>query len=166
MKRIRWFAAALALASLPALAPAQDDPKALFNARYAELTQAMQAKDVAAVAKVVTADYLMTDIRGDTHDAAGLVTLFERLSGGSAGGTQRKSEVLSTTFTGASAAVQNKVETHSTRVGPDGAPHQMALIVVSDDSWTLIDGTWRMKSSVQKDLTIMRDGEEFLHQAN
>ncbi len=166
MKRLHVFAAGLVLTSLSAMAPAQEDLKALFNARYSELTQAMQAKDAAAVARVVAPDYQMTDIRGDTHDAAGLVTLFERLGGGAAGGAQRKSEVLSAAITGTSAAVQNKVDTQSTRTGPDGQPHQMGLIVISDDSWVLIDGAWRLKSSVQKDLTVMRDGEEFLHQAN
>ncbi len=165
MRFTHWLAGGFAVAAIASAAPAQDDAKALFAARYAELRAAMQAKDAAAIGKVVTADYAMTDIRGEDHDVAALITLAERMQSGAADRTT-SSEVLSATISGSSAAVVQKVDTRMTRVGPDGAPHKVAMIVLSDDAWVLIDGAWRLKSSVQKDLTVLRDGEEFFHQAN
>lgn len=167
MRKLNWLAAGLAAITLTSGALAQDDPKALFGARYAELRTAMQARDTAAIAKVITPDYTMTDIRGGSHDAAGLLALVGRMQ--AAGGTgERKieGEVVSATITGSTATVKEKSDTKATRTGPDGKPQTMELILVSDDTWALVDGVWRLKTSVQKDLTVMRDGEEFFHQAN
>ena len=47
-----------------------------------------------------------------------------------------------------------------------GTPHQMELIVQSDDLWVRSDGVWRLKTSVQNDLTVRRDGEDLFHQGN
>lgn len=165
MRINNWLAAGLVAAAFTTAAAAQDDPKILFGARYAELRTAMQASDVAGMAKVITPDYAMTDIRGESHDAAGLTALAQRMQGGAAD-RKTDAEVVSATVTGPSAAVRQKVSTSMTRNGPDGQPHKMQMIVVSDDSWVQVDGVWRLKASVQKDLTVMRDGEEFFHQAN
>lgn len=165
MRFTHWLAAGFAVAAIASAAPAQDDPKALFAARYAELRAAMQAKDAAAIARIVAPDYAMTDIRGETHDAASLTKLADRMQGGAPDRTT-EAEVLAAAVTGPTAQVRQKVNTRMTRVGPDGAPHKMEMIVLTDDTWVQIDGAWRLRTSIQKDLTVLRDGEEFFHQAN
>lgn len=159
----RFMPVGFAIVAIASAAHAQDDPKAVFAPRYAELRAALEAKDPAAVGKVVTPDYAMTDIRGDSHDVPGLIAMSDRMQGKDA---TRKSELLSATITGSSAKVELKVDSSSTREGLDGQQHQMELIAISDDSWVLIDGVWRLKSSVQKDVTVKMDGEERFHQAN
>lgn len=159
----RHLLAGFAVIAVASAAQAQTDPKAVFEPRYAELRAALETKDPAAVGKVVTPDYAMTDIRGDSHDVPGLIAMSDRMQGKN--GT-RKSELLSAAITGETAKVELKVDSTSTRQGMDGQVHQMELIAISDDSWVLIDGIWRLKSSVQKDLTVMMDGEERFHQAN
>ena len=52
-----------------------------------------------------------------------------------------------------------------TRAGEDGAEHKMELLVRSSDSWARRGGTWLLVRSEQKELTVKRDGEVFLHQA-
>lgn len=159
-----WLAAGIAMAVIGSAAQAQNDPKALFSARYGELRTAMAAGDTSGIAQLVTPDYSMTDIRGESHDAAGLAVLAQRMQGGS--DRKIESEVLKVALTGAQAAVEHKTSTSLTRSGPDGQPHQLQMIVVSDDSWVQVNNTWLLRTSVQKDLTVLRDGAEFFHQAN
>lgn len=162
MRRLSLLAVPLAMV-LAGTAQAQDDAKALFGARYDELAAGIEAKDAAAIAKVITPDYLLTDIRGETHDAQGLLTMGQRLNQ-TATARKRTREVLAAAITGEAAAVKLQVDTAMTRADPDGTPHQMELIVVSDDAWVRRDGVWRLKTSVQNDLTVKRDGEEVFHQ--
>lgn len=164
MRRRALLAGAMTIV-LAGSALAQDDARTAFAARYDELAAGIEARDAAAVAKVVTPDYAMTDIRGQVHDVQGLMTMGQRLNQ-TATDRKRTREVLAATITGETAAVKLKVDTAMTRADPDGTPHQMELIVQSDDLWVRSDGVWRLKTSVQNDLTVRRDGEDVFHQGN
>ena len=155
------ISAALALAS-PALA--QADPAALFQARYADLRSAMQEKDAAKLSAVLAPDYTMTDIQGEQHDAAAMTERMGRMP--QSAGRSVETRVLSATITGESAAVEQELTGGMTRAGADGVEHRMELQLRSSDTWALRGGNWLLVRSVQKELTVKRDGEVFLHQQN
>ena len=153
-----------AAVAIAAPAAAQDDPAALFQARYAELRSAMQAKDPAQIAAVIAPEYTMTDIQGEEHDAAAMNERMGRMPQGA--GRSVETKVLSATITGESAAVEQELSGGMTRAGPDGAEHKMELQLRSADTWALRGGKWLLVKSVQKELTVKRDGEVFMHQQN
>lgn len=157
----RILAAAFAL-STPALA--ETDSIALFQSRYADLHSATEQKDAARLATVIAPDYRMTDIRGEDHDAAAMARRMDRMPQNPGRTTETK--VLSATITGESAAVEQEFSGAMTRAGPDGAEHRMELQLRSADTWALRGGAWLLVRSVQKELTVKRDGEVFLHQQN
>ncbi len=159
------FTGAVVAVALASGAQAQVDAKATFQARYGELRTAMQAKDAAAVSKILAPDYQMTDIQGGTHDAAEVSQMMQR---GPAADPERKTEttVLNATITGTTATVQQQMMFSGKRAGPDGAEHSMEVQILSDDSWVKSGDAWVLKSSLQKELTVKKDGEVFFHQAN
>lgn len=158
---------AVAMLSTPALA--QEDAKAAFQARYAELRTAMEAHDAAKVSALIAPDYQMTDINGQVRDFAAVMERMNRMrqgAGAGAGGERKaNTTVLSATITGDSAQVEQRFEGGGKRTGDDGEEHTMEMIVLSSDVWVKKGDAWLLQKSDQKDLTIKRDGEEFLHQA-
>lgn len=161
----RRFVLALALgASLAGPALAQVDAKALFEGRYAGLRAAMQAQDAAAAGQFVTSDYQLTDIRGEAHGLADAMAQAGRIPSDPA--HKPVTRILSAAVNGESAAVDQELTIDTTRTGGDGAEHQIEIIVVSSDSWVHRGDAWLLSKSVQKDLTVKRDGEVFMHQGS
>ena len=155
-------ATAFIAASTPAYA--DDAAKATFAARYEALQGAMASHDGAAVRAFLTPDFQATDINGDPHDGAAMVERASKMPGG--GDRKINTTVLSATVSGTAAAVEQQLNGSMTRTGPDGAQHQLEMIVVSDDTWTNSNGTWLLQKSVQKDVTVKRDGETMFHQGS
>jgi ketosteroid isomerase-like protein len=160
-----WLGGAVAVAIASATAAAaQDDAKALFQARYDTFRSAMAAKDAAAAGAVLAPGYSMTDIRGETRDASGLQAMMAQMPPGLS--ENSKTTVLEATVTGDSAAVKQELAAAMKRPGPDGNEMNLELSVVSNDTWVKIGDAWLLKTSVQKDLVVKRDGEVFFKQSN
>ena len=185
-----WLSAALAGAlTVAAAAQAAPDTKEQFQRRYTELRGAMAAHDQAALAKIITPDFTMTDVRGETHTAAEVAQMEGRRGAGRADHPrspagessapagpakpdtapprpERKTEttVLAATVSGETASVHQQLHMAMTREGDDGTPHAIDLVIVSDDSWVHHGDAWLLQKSVQKDFIVKRDGEEFMHQ--
>ena len=107
--RMNLWLGGIVTVALASVAVAQDDAKALFQARYDTFRSAMAAKDGAATKAVLAPDYQMTDIQGTTHDASGLATLMERMPA-----TMRQNStttVLEASVTGDSAAIKQELAT-------------------------------------------------------
>lgn len=158
-----WFGAIVA-AAIASSAAAQEDPKALFQARYDTFRTAMAAQDQAAVSSILAPGYTMTDIQGEVRDAAGVATLMQRMPGSM--GRDAKTTVLDATVTGDSAAVKQQLAAKATRPGPDGNDMTMEFEVTSNDTWVKNGDTWQLKASIQKDLIVKRNGEVFFKQSN
>lgn len=156
--------AASALVAASGAAHADDAAKATFSARYEALQGAMTAHDGAGVRAILTPDFEATDINGETHDGAALIERAARMPAGAS--RQVSTTVLSATVSGSAAAVEQQLNGSMTRTGPDGAQHQLEMVVVSDDTWTNVGGTWLLQKSVQKDVTVKRDGETMFHQGS
>lgn len=156
------FAGALALTVLVAPAQAQDDAKAQFQARYSQLRTAMEAHDAATVGTILAPEYTMTDMRGEVRDRAAVMERMAKMAQGPA----RKGEttVLSATITGDSAKVEQKLAGSMKRVGDDGEEHTMEMVALNDDTWAKRGGAWLLVKSVQKGITIKRDGEVFFQE--
>lgn len=158
-----WLGGVVAVAMATAAA-AQDDAKTLFQARYDTFRSAMAAKDAAAANAVLAPGYTMTDIRGETRDASSIATMMERMPAGLS--ENSKTTVLEATVTGDSASVKQELAAAMKRPGPDGNEMNLELSVVSHDTWVKVGDTWLLKTSVQKDLVVKRDGEVFFKQSN
>ncbi len=185
MNSTKWMRGALAAAAIMAAVPAlaDDAAKATFQARYAELRTAMQAHDEAAMGTLMTPDYVMTDIQGATHTRADMAQMGARM-GGRPGGPrpdaakpaqppkdgprpERKVEqtVLAATVTGDTAKVDQQLKMSGQREGEDGEAHTMEMTSLTTDTWVRQNGVWLLKTSVQKDMSVARDGDVVFHQA-
>jgi hypothetical protein len=158
-----WFGA-LAAVAMASSAMAQEDPKAVFQGRYDTLRSAMAAQDQAAVGTILAPGYSMTDIQGEVRDAAGVATMMQRMPPGM--GRDAKTTVLEATVSGDTAAIKQQLAAKMARPGPDGAEMTMELEVVSNDTWVKTGDAWQLKASVQKDLTVKRNGDVFFKQSN
>ena len=183
-----WLGGAVIAVSIASSAAAQD-AKAVFEARYAEISAAMQARDSAAAAKIMTPDFVMTDIQGDEHTAAemGGGMMGRRPGGRGNGGPPPpaaagpgapdappavapprpvpKITIVSAQINGTTAQVEQQTEIHMDRPGPDGAPMKLDVTVLTADTWVQTSGVWLLQASNQKDVSVSRDGEVVFHQA-
>ncbi len=154
---------ALAAASLIAPAQAQEDMKEPFQARYAELRSAMEARDAAALGKILAPEYEMVDVRGEVRTGA---EMLERMATAKRPGPARKAEttVLKADIVGDKAVVEQQLAAGGTRIGDDGEEHTMEMLIISDDTWIKRADSWLLLRSVQKELTVKRDGEVFFQE--
>ena len=157
-----WLAGAAITVCMAGAAYAQD-AKTVFEARYAEMSVAMQAKDTAALGKMMAPDFVMTDIQGTDHDAAEMQAAMDKRPGGT--GAVPKITIVSAQISGTTAKVEQQTEIHMDRPGPDGTPMKLDITVLTEDNWVQSGGAWLLQSSNQKDVSVARDGEVVFHQA-
>ena len=157
-----WLVGAAIAVSIVGSASAQD-AKAVFEARYAELAAATQAKDTVALGKLMTPDFVMTDIQGTDHTAAEMREAMDKRPGGA--GVVPKVTIVSAQITGTSARVEQQMEIQMDRPGPDGTPMKLDITVLTADTWVQSGGAWLLQSSDQKDVSVARDGDVVFHQA-
>jgi ketosteroid isomerase-like protein len=157
-----WLAGAAIAVSLVGTAHAQD-AKAVFEARYAEFSAAQQAKDVAKMQTMMTPDYTMIDIQGNEHNASEMKDMLDKRPA-AAEGMVPKITIVSAEISGATAKVGQQIEIHATRNGPDGQPAKLDITVQTADEWVQSGGTWLLKSSDQRDISVAKDGEVVFHQ--
>ena len=157
-----WLAGAAIAVSLASSAYAQD-AKAVFEARYAEMSTAMQAKDMAAVTKLLAPDFVMTDIQGTDHNAAEMQAAMDKRPGGP--GAVPKVTIVSAQISGTTAKVEQQTEIHMDRPGPDGTAMKLDVTVLTDDNWVQSGGAWLLRSSDQRDVSVAKDGDVVFHQA-
>ena len=157
-----WLAGAAVALSIAGSAYAQD-AKTVFEARYAEMSAAMQAKDAVAMAKMLTPDFVMSDIQGTDHNAAEMRDAMDKRPGGA--GVAPKITIVSAEISGTTAKIEQQTEIHIDRTGPDGNPAKLDITVLTDDSWVQSGGAWLLQSSNQKDVSVAKDGDVVFHQA-
>lgn len=157
-----WLAGAAIAVSLVGTAHAQD-AKTVFEARYAEMSAAQQAKDVAKLQTMMTPDFTMIDIQGNEHPASEMKELMDKRPA-AMDGIAPKITILSATIDGATAKVDQQVEIHTERPGPDGAPAKIDITVQTADEWVQSGGAWLLKSSDQRDVSVSKDGDVVFHQ--
>ncbi|MFM5916795.1 MAG: nuclear transport factor 2 family protein [Novosphingobium sp.] len=157
-----WLAGAAIAVSLVGSAHAQD-AKAVFEARYAEFSAAQQAKDIAKLQTMMAPDFVMYDIQGNEHNASEMKEMFDKRPA-AMDGLAPKITIISAAITGNTAKVDQQVEIHTTRNGPDGQPAKLDITVQTSDEWVQSGGTWLLKSSDQRDVSVAKDGEVVFHQ--
>lgn len=160
-----FLAGGVMAVAVASAAYAQTDPKAVFEARYTELSTAMLAKDSAKVGAMVTADYESTDIRGDVHNRAAMLEQMGKMPPGMEN-MKPETKVLNVKMSGDSAAVDSQMNLQMKRPDEEGKEMTLDIAIVSADTWVNQGGVWLLKKSVQKELTVSRDGEVVFRQAN
>ena len=158
-----WLAGAIIAVSIVGSASAQD-AKAVFAGRYAELSAATQAKDTAALGKLMAPNFMMTDIQGTDHTAAEMHEAMAKMPG-AGGGVSPKVTIVSAQITGTTAQVSQQMDINMDRAGPDGKPMKLDVTVLTDDTWVQSGGAWLLQTSNQKDVSVAKDGEVVFHQA-
>lgn len=161
-RHVSLLAGAMATVAIVAPAFAQD-AKAVFEPLYAQMNAATEARDMATLAKIMAPEFEMTDIRGDTHTMAEMHDMMAAMPKDPA--MKPKVSILSATITGTSATVSNQMDMHMSRAMEDGTTAQLDVTVISEDTWVQRGGVWLMVKSVQKDLSVSKDGEVVFHQA-
>lgn len=144
---------------------AQEDPKAAFEVRYTEMRNAMLTKDRAATEKMLAADYVSTDIRGDTHNRTEVLDRLAQLPPEMAN-MKPETKVLAVKVSGDTAAVESQMTMQMKRPDENGEEMTLDIAVVSADTWVNRGGAWLLQKSVQKEMTVSKDGEVVFRQAN
>lgn len=165
MRITSWLGGIVAVA-LATSAAAQEDPKAVFQARYDAFRGAVMAQDQAALGTILAPDYTLVDIQGETRDAAMITGMMARMGSTGAGGERTMTTtVLDAAVNGGTALVKQQLSAAGKRAGPDGKEMSMEMQILSDDTWVKTGEAWLLKSSVQKELVVKRDGEVFFKQS-
>ena len=159
-----WLAGAAIAVSIVGSASAQD-AKTAFDARYTELSAAMQTRDAAAISKVIASGYVMIDIQGDEHAMADMQAMMAKMPAAADPAKGPKTIVLSAAITGTTALVKQQMDVHMVRKDEAGTEMVLDVTILSDDTWVQRGGTWLLVRSEQKDLTVKKDGEVAFHQA-
>ncbi len=158
-----WLAGAIIAVSIVGSASAQD-AKAVFAARYAELGAATQAKDMAALGKLMAPNFVMTDIQGTERTAAEMHEAMAKMPAAGSG-VSPKVTIVSAQITGTTAQVSQQMDINMERAGADGTPMKLDITVQTDDTWVQSGGVWLLQTSNQKDISVSKDGEVMFHQA-
>lgn len=159
-----WLAGGAMVVAVAGAAQAQEDPKAMFEGRYAELSTAMLGKDRAGAEKLLAPEYESTDIRGDTYNRAEVLDRMGRMPGGA--DFKPQTSVLKVKLNGASAAVDSQMTIKMQRPDENGEEMTLEVTIVSADTWVQRGGVWLMQKSVQKEMSVARNGEVVFSQAN
>lgn len=144
---------------------AQEDPKAAFEARYTAMSTAMLAKDRVATEALLAADYESTDIRGEVHNRADVLDRLAQLPPEMAN-MKPETKVLTVKISGDTAAVDSQMNLQMKRPDENGEEMTLDIAVVSADTWVNRGGAWLLQKSVQKEMTVSKDGEIVFRQAN
>lgn len=160
-----WLAGGVMIVAVAGSAQAQQDPKAVFEARYTELRDAMMSKDAAKATAIMAPDYESIDIRGDSHNRAQVIERIAQMPPEMAN-MKPTSKVLTVKLNGDSAAVDSEMTMQMKRPDESGTEMTLDITVVSADIWVQRGGVWLLQKSVQKEMTVAKDGEVVFKQAN
>jgi Domain of unknown function (DUF4440) len=153
-----------ALATVALVAPAfAQDAKAVFDPLYAQMNAATEARDMATLNKLMAPEFEMIDIRGDSHTLGEMSEMMASIPKDPA--MKPKYTILSAAITGTSATVKNQTDMHVSRAMEDGTTAELDITMISEDTWVQRGEAWVMVKSVQKDLSVAKDGEVVFHQA-
>lgn len=160
-----WLAGGAMVVAVAGVAHAQEDPKLAFEARYTEMTGAMMSKDAAKLGTMLAPEFETTDIRGETHNRAQMIENLAKLPPEMA---QMKptSKVISVKQTGDTAAVESQMTMQIKRPDESGNEITLDIAMTADDTWVQRGGAWLLQKSVQKEMTVSKDGEVVFKQAN
>lgn len=159
-----WLAAGTMIVAVAGAAQAQEDPKAVFEGRYAELTTALLGKDRVGAEKLMAPEYESTDIRGDTYSRSEVLDRMGQMPGGA--DFKPQTSVLKVKLNGTTAAVDSQMQIKMQRPDENGEQMTLEITVVSADTWVQRGGVWLMQKSVQKEMSVARNGEVVFRQAN
>ena len=160
-----WLAGGAMVVAVAGAAYAQEDPKVAFEARDSELSAAMLGKDGAKVGAILAPDFQSTDIRGDTHTRADSLARMADMPPEMA---QMKpvTKVLSVKQSGDTAAVESQMTMQMKRPDESGTEVTLDIAMSANDTWVQRGSVWLLQKSVQKEMSVSKDGEVMFKQAN
>lgn len=160
-----WLAGGAMVVATAGAAYAQEDPKAVFEARYAELSTAMLGKDAGKVGSILAPEFESTDIRGETHTRADSLEQMGKMPAGMEN-MKPVTKVLSVKQNGDTATVESQMTMQLKRPDENGEEVTLDIAVTANDVWIQRGGTWLLQKSIQKELSVSKDGEVVFRQAN
>ncbi|HQV03100.1 MULTISPECIES: nuclear transport factor 2 family protein [unclassified Novosphingobium] len=160
-----WLAGGAMIVAVASMAHAQEDPKVAFEARYAEMTGAMLAKDGTKLGAMLAPEFESTDIRGETHTRANMIENLAKMPPEMAE-MKPVIKVLSVKQSGDTASVENQMTMQIKRPDDNGQEITLEIAMTGADTWVQRGGAWLLQKSVQKEMTVSKDGEVVFKQAN
>jgi hypothetical protein len=161
----QWLAGGVLVVAAAGAAYAQTDPKVAFEARYAELTTAMLGKDTAKAGAIMAPEFESTDIRGETHTRTEALERMGQMPAEMAE-VKPQTKVVAVKMNGDTAAVDSQMSMQMERPDDTGKTAKLEITMLASDTWVQRGGVWLLQKSVQKDMSISKDGEVVFHQAN
>jgi Domain of unknown function (DUF4440) len=160
-----WLAGGAMVVAMAGVAHAQEDPKVAFEARYTEMTGAMLSKDAVKLGAVLAPEFESTDIRGETHTRAQMIENLAKMPPEMAQ-MKPSTKVVSVKQTGDTAAVESQMTIQIKRPDESGQEITLDIAMTGADTWVQRGGVWLLQKSVQKEMTVSKDGEVVFKQAN
>lgn len=77
-----------------------------------------------------------------------------------------ETKVLTVKVSGDTAAVDSQMNLQMKRPDENGEEMTLDIAVISADTWVNRGGVWLLQKSVQKEMTVSKDGEIVFRQAN
>ena len=109
-------------------------------------------------------EYESTDIRWETDTRAQALERIGRRPDGM--NFTPQTTVLKVKLNGTSASVDSQMAVKMQRPDENGEEMTLEITIVSADTWVQRGGVWLMQKSVQKEMSVARNGEVVFRQAN
>lgn len=161
--RVRAVVISIALCSVAStIARAESaDLKPTIEARYADLKEAMAARDGTALGAILAPDFVSVEVTGESQTAAEMIDSLAELKP-----DPKKistTSVLSVSETADGVVAEQRYDMKTEKTGPDGAPYQFEMIALSTDLWVKPGDQWLLQKTVTNDITVLKDGQVAVH---
>ena len=136
-------------------------PSKTFEALYAELKNAMGSRNTKQLAQMLAPDFQSEDTSGKTQSAEQMIDDVSKLPAD----RNKKSitSIISVKLSETKAEVRQKYHMNTIKISPEGKRSYVELNTISDDTWCLINGSWKISTTVTRQLDYLSDGKDAIH---
>ena len=139
-------------------------PNKTFEALYAELKNAMDSRNTKHLAQMLAPGFQSEDTSGKTQSAEQMIDDVSKLPAD----RNKKSltSIISVNLSETYAQVRQKYHMNTIKISPEGKRSYIELDAISDDTWCLINGSWKISRTVTRQLDYLSDGKAAIHSAH
>lgn len=138
-----------------------DDLKAVLQARYDVMREAMTTHDDAALKGILARDFTSIDILGKSESAAQMLSEVKSLKVDP--NRVSSTQIVSLSESGDHVMIEQRYEMMKPVFDADGSAHQFSMSALSTDTWIQSDGTWLLVQTDTHEISVFRDGKLVVH---
>lgn len=132
-----------------------------FSALYAKFKAAMNSRDTKVVGAMLAPKFQSEDVSGKAQSAeqmlAGLTSLPQDPN------KKSQTTVVSVELSGATAKVVQRYHMTTIKAVADDQVQTIEITAVSDDTWSQMDGSWKLLRTVTRQMDYSADGRLLAH---